>query len=479
MADAEVDFKREDYKDSLKDWGLVEDVCAGERTVKQKTEAYLPKPNPQDNSKENQKRYDQYVLRAVFFPATERTLTGLVGAVFTESPVLTVDSGLGFIEKDSDGKGVSLDQQAQKVLAAVMKKGRAGLLVDYPKVEGGASKADMQKGGIQANILHVSADQIINWRVERVGGQYRLSLVVISEQVEEVKEDGFGTESIDQIRALRLIDGVYIVEIYRAGDKGKWVLHDSMMPQTGSGGPWSEIPFTFVGAENNDPDIDPAPLLGLANLNLAHYRNSADYEEGVYMHGQPTLALDIGNFDQGDFEKANPNGVVVGSRGGLILGGGGSAQLMQMDANGAAFEAMSHKEKQMVALGARLIEKGSAVKTATQERNENAEEHSVLSLAAANISDAYTKALAWIGRFMNATENGTYELSQEFASLDLDGPTLNGLVALFNTGKWPERDFWNRLRKGGLIDAEKSDEQIKEELETSDDGLGLDDDGAE
>lgn len=479
MADAEVDFKRKDYEDSLKDWGLVEDVCAGERTVKYKKDKYLPRPNPQDKSRENQKRYEQYLLRAVFYPATDRTLTGLVGAVFTESPVLTVDSGLSFIEKDCDGKGVSLDQQAQKVLAAVMKKGRAGLLVDYPKVEGGASKADMQKGGIQANILHVSADQIINWRVERVGGQYRLALVVISEQVEEVKEDGFGTESIDQIRALRLIDGVYTVEIYRSGDKGKWVLHESMIPQTGPGAHWNEIPFTFVGAENNDPDIDPAPLLGLANLNLAHYRNSADYEEGVYMHGQPTLALNIGDMDQDDFDKANPDGAVVGARGGLILGSGGSAQLMQMEANSAAFEAMSHKEKQMVALGARLIEKGSAVKTATQERNENAEEHSVLSLAAANISDAYTKALVWVARFMKSAETGTYELSQEFASLDLDGPTLNGLVALFNTGKWPERDFWNRLRKGGLIDADKSDDEIREELETSNTGLGLDDDGAE
>lgn len=49
---------------------------------------------------------------------------------------------------------------------------------------------------------------------------------------------------------------------------------------------WDEIPFTFVGAQNNDPTIDDSPLAALVEINHGHFRNSADYEDSVWFCGQ-------------------------------------------------------------------------------------------------------------------------------------------------------------------------------------------------
>jgi len=42
------------------------------------------------------------------------------------------------------------------------------------------------------------------------------------------------------------------------------------------------------------------------------------------------------------------------------------------------------------------------------------------------------------------------------------------------SGELPQADFWQQLRKGGVIDADKEDDQIKQELEESGAGLNLD-----
>ena len=52
--------------------------------------------------------------------------------------------------------------------------------------------------------------------------------------------------------------------------------------------PLGTIPFSFVGADNNDATVDESPLYPLAQLNVAHYRNSADYEQSLFIVGQAT-----------------------------------------------------------------------------------------------------------------------------------------------------------------------------------------------
>jgi len=467
---ADVTFTRSEYDNALPGWEEVEDVCAGEAAIKAKEGQYLPKHQVGDDA---DARYKRYLFRACFVGFAGRTLQSIIGAVFRKWPELVVPTSLDCTKKNVDGAGVSIYQQSQSVLSEVMKKGRHGLLVDYPKTEKSTSKAELAKGNVRATIVSIDAKQIVNWRTAQVGGIHKLSLVVIWEFVTEETEDGFGLESIEQYRVLRLFDGVYAWQIWRHDkNQNAWVIDDSAVPRDGKGKLWDTIPFTFVGAKNNDSNIDLAPMSELARANLHHYLNSADFEYATFFqsHPQPTM-----NMDDTHFRMMKEEGVKVGPDELLPVPIGGRYELAQASGDSLAVTAMEQKVGYIVALGGRLIQKGEAVKTATEAQNDNESEHSVLSLAASNVSEAYTQCLEWMARFMNADgSEASYTLSQDLVTPSLDAQTILAFNAIVDGAKMPKSDFWTYLRRIGLIDPEKTDEDIKEEIEGQGDGLGLD-----
>jgi len=465
----DVTFQRSEYEAALYAWNLVDDVCAGQERVKSKKEAYLPKPNPTDLSEENKERYNQYLLRSVFYNATGRTKDGMIGAAYRKDPVIKAPTD--YVVDDVDGNGVGLVQQSQSALSAVLKRGRHGLLADYPQVDGPVSKADMNAGKYRANIVPINAKQVVNWRTEKIGGQHKLVLLVFSEVASEPTEDGFGIKEINQYRALKLGDEGYTQEIWRKV-KETWVLHEVHIIKDGAGNHWDEIPFTFIGSNNNDTVIDPSPLYDMAEVNIAHYRNSADYEDSIYFSGQPQPWMSGLSTEWREYLEEK--GIYVGSRSPILLPEGGSFGFAQVQPNTLAKEGMDQKEDQMVALGARLIQPGTVAKTATEAQGEQETQHSVLSLACSNVSDAYEKALAWVARFMNVSGDIEFQVNQDFVEVSLDPQLLAALVSAWQSGTLPESDLWGMLKQYGVINPEKTDEKIREELDTQDVGIDLD-----
>jgi hypothetical protein len=469
----DVKFTRPEYDAALSRWRLVRDVCEGSETIKGRGDVYLPRPNPHDKGDENKARYDSYLQRAVFYNATGRTKRSLIGAVFRTWPTLTVSAALDYVNQDADGQGISIYQQSQSVVGHILEVGRHGLLVDYPPVEAGAvSRAQSEASGIRPTISSYVAEAIINWKTRKIGGKVLLSLVVLKETVDKDTDDGFGVEIRDQYRVLRLNDaGQYEQEVW-TDIGGSWDAVDARMPLDGSGKPWAFIPFTFVGSENNDSSLDDAPLYDMAEINLGHYRNSADYEEASYLVGQPQPWMS--GLDEMWRDHLEETGIYLGSRAPWLLPAGGACGLMQAQPNSLAKEAMDAKEDQMVALGARLIERGSAAKTATQADNESAAEHSILSLAVSNVSEAYNLCLTWMGQFLGAQGEAVYKLAQDFSQVTLDATILTALFNAVQGGKVPEADFWQYLRDRGVIDPEKTDDEIRGELEAQGPALELD-----
>lgn len=317
----------------------------------------------------------------------------------------------------------------------------------------------MTSGGAQATISHYAPEAIINWRTERVGSKHRLSLVVLAETHEE--PDGYGLTREPQYRELALVDGVYTVRIWREVQAG-WAVAEEYTPRNSSGRAWTEIPFTFVGAVNNDPAIGSIPMYDLAVLNLAHWRNSADYEESAYMIGQPQPWMS--GLDEVWRDHMESAGIYLGSRAPWLLPTNGQAGLLQASPNNLARQAMLDKQDQMAALGARLVSAGGGIKTAYETKSEDATAHSVLSIICDNVSAAYTKALQWAGEMMGATGETSLSIPTDFVVDTLDANELTALLAAVQAGKLPESDFWAKLREVGYIDPEKTDDEIREEL---------------
>lgn len=463
---SDVTTQHADYMGALAKWNLCEDAAAGEDAVKAGQDKYLPRPNPQDQSIANKERYKHYVLRAVYYNATGRTLQGLLGLAFTEPPAVVVPTDMAFAEDDISGSGLPIVQHAQATLAELLKTGRGGLLVDYPNVEGQVSLADKAAGDVRATVTFYQASAITNWRTTRIAGKTVLSLVVLKETSEDV--NGFATVCTTQYRVLQFDGATYSVEIWKqvAGDNGTmtWQPIQGYYPARGDGQPWTEIPFQFVGAQNNDPCVDGAPLYDIATLNIAHYRNSADYEDSVYFVGQPQYW--IAGLTEEWRDHLEKNGTYVGARSILPLPTGGSMGIAQAAPNTLAKEAMANKESQMAALGARVIQAATSIKTATQVDSEDAVAHSVLALCCANVSTAYTQVLQWFAVFENVTGNASFSLPTDFSSYTLDAQTLTALIQGVQTGNIPQTDLWARLRAAGIIAATKSDEDVREEIET-------------
>lgn len=468
---ANVSFTRPEWDAAQNRWQLVRDVCKGSEVIKYHGERYLPRPNAQDVTPQNKARYTSYLARAVFYNATGRTKNSLVGAVFRTWPTLKVPSLLDYVARDVDGQGVSIYQQSQSVIGHLLETGRHGLLVDYPSVDaGGVSIADRASRGIRATVASYEAEAVINWRTRLVGGQHLLSLVVLHEKYDTETLDGFGIETKDQYRVLKLDEsGLYVQELWR--NESGWNVVETREPTDGKGQRWKLIPFQFLGSENNDSSIDDAPLYDMAEINIGHYRNSADYEEAAYLVGQPQPWM--AGLGQHDIDRMEEQGLYLGSRAPWLLPQGGTCGVWQAQANSVAKEAMDAKEDQMVALGARLIERGSATKTATQAASDSAAEHSVLSLLVSNVSEGYTQALQWVAQFENATGDVEYKLNQDFTQITLDANIMAGLFNAVQGGQLPQADFWQYLRDRGVIDPEKTDEMIRDELQTSSAGLDL------
>lgn len=476
-----VTFVRDEVLAQLPKWQLIRDCLEGQAAVKKARDKYLPIPNAGDRSQENLARYNAYLERAQFYNATRRTLDGLVGQVFIRKPVRELPPQLELLESDVDGVGVSLDQQAKKVLGDTMSYGRLGLLADYPRTAGPTTVAQQESGYIRPTITVYQPWNIINWRTIVVGARRLLSLVVLKEiEFYTDEEDDFTQKSRDQYRVLRLVGsyggtplaptfvGEYIVELWRevanASGSKELLRVDSFRPTDANGAPLAEIPFLFVGSINNDPEIDSPPLYDLAVVNIGHYRNSADYEEACFLVGQPTPWFS-GLTDHW-VKEVMKGQVTLGSRAGIPLPEGGQAGLLQVSPNSMPKEAMEAKERQMVALGARLIEQRNVQRTLGEAQLEESGQASILSSVTTNVSLAYEVMLGWCAVFAGADMDAVaYTLNTDFPAVRMTSEDRAQLMAEWQGQGISFTEYRDALRKAGV--ATQDDETAKEEIEST------------
>jgi hypothetical protein len=455
---ADITFQRSEYDAALPDWQMTTTLADGESAVKAAGETLLPNPvvATDESPAEVKAIYAKYKQRALYYNAIGRTTVSLIGSVFRKPPTFTVPANLQYMAEDCDGAGVSIYQQSQQALRGSLLTGRGGLLVDYPMTEGAASVADMQSGLIRANIVHYKAEQVVNWQHQRVGGKQILSLVVLKETAQAVS--GFETADILQYRELSLIDGIYTVRIWRQDDESEWYVVSESVPRQSNGSAWAEIPFVFIGAVNNDATIDTAPMYDLACVNLKHYQLGADWYNALYFAGQPQPYMTGLDVEWRDWLK--DQGIVVGSRAIVPLPVGGAFGYATVPADTAIQKELADLKEQMISLGARLVTPGEAVKTATQSAGEQEASHSVVSLTAENLSDAYTKALEWALAFMGGAGECEYRLSNDLAVIAWDAPMISALIQAWQSGTVPKPDIQKFMQRIGLIDAERTPEEL-------------------
>ena len=473
-----VGYIRDELALSLPTYTMILDSIVGQKAVKDKRELYLPRPNAADRSNENMVRYEKYVERAVYYNYCRRTIDGLVGQVFMRQPVVECPEIMQSVVKNATGNGVSRELLAKQAMNFTLALSRGGVFVDYPRVvDGVTSIADLESGYIRPTINFVSPLSIINWRTREIGAESVLSLVVIAEQY-CAYDDGFEMKQGNQWRVLGLDENNnYYQEIWKLKKtkngrelKNQYYREELIYPSGSNGQLLNFIPFQFMGTINNDSNPDNPNFADLASINIAHYRNSADYEESVYVSGQPTLVI-IGVDDQ--WNKDNQGTAQVGSLGGIALPKEGDAKFIQPTPNTLVKDAMEMKVKQMVALGARMVEARNVQRTATEATIDSVSESSILASTARNVSEAIERAFKWAAEFVGINpELVSFKLNTDFEISKLKSDERRQLVEEWQKGLLTFEEARAVMTKAGLA---TEDSQIAKQKIDAEAGTVLED----
>ncbi len=408
------------YDATLDAWRRCRDCYDGEDSVKLRGKHYLPKPGGQDAEE-----YAGYTMRALFYEATGRTVDGFVGAIARKDPEITLPAKLEPLMEDATTDGLSLPELIKRVCAEAMLIGRGAILVDFH---------DEQQ---RPYLALYTAENVINWRKD---------CVVLTETVYEPDpDDDFKLLAIEQCRELRLEDGVYIARLWRRAknERGEleWTVYKTLNPNN-KGKALTEIPLYWITPLGRTDSIVKPPLLGLVNVNLSHYRTSADIEHGRHFSGMPTLYI------TGYSKRPDDEPVLIGSTAAVLLDDA-AAKVGYADFNGSGLgsleNALAEKEHQMAVLGAAVFADGKkGVEAAETARIRTSGETSLLmgvvQAAEACLTAALTAAADWAG----APGKIEVTLNREFVDISMEPTTVAALVAAYQAGAITIEQFlWN------------------------------------
>jgi hypothetical protein len=421
-----VNSHHQDYDLFQLRWRRCRDAIAGEDAVKAGAELYLP-PLGKPGDKNYLSINKAYRDRAMYYNASGRTLNGVLGAINRKKPSMNPEVPY-------------LTARANEVLEQVLSVGRCGVLVDAPK-----------EGGVPYAVVYNTED-ILNWRYRKDGDNTICEMIVLREVNDEHNtSDLFTSVTVTRYRVLEIKDGVYTQTVYRQTDsKNKnptFDVEETIVP-TIFGTPLAIIPFQFFGAKNLLPDVDNPPLLDLINVNLSHYRSSADLEHGRHFTALPTAW--VAGFD-------TTQELRIGS-GVAWVTDNVSAQAGFLEFSGAGLnsivEALREKEALMAVLGARLLDtaprKGveSAEALAIRQSADTATAASIANI----VSEGMTTVFNWLLAFTEPNpQEASFQLNTDLLDATMSAGDVLSLISAWQQGGISQETLLWNLKRGEVL----------------------------
>ena len=446
-----VDTRHPLYTEMLPRWRRCRDIHDGEDAVKAAGKLYLPRPGGLSDDE-----YAAYIERAAFYEAVGRTIEGFVGAVSRKAPTTNVPTQLAPMIADVTADGMTLGELIKRMCAEVILQGRGGCLVDY------------RENTQRANIAFYRCEDITNW-----GDDF----VVLREIVyESDQNDRFAQVAIEQYRELCMVDGVYTVQLWRKSKSDnnaglEWAPYGPVIVPTKRGVPFAEMPWSWVTHMGRTSKVEKPPLLGLVNVCVGHYRNSADLEHGLHFTGLPTLYV-IGVSDSdGPIHVGSLSAITVADPQAKI----GYAEFTGVGLSSLA-EEIERKQARMAVLGASVFhDPKKGVEAAETARIRTSGEASLLSATVTAVEEAIRAAFTIAAEWMGAAGAVEITLNRDYIDTTLDGPTLTALVMAYQSGGLSLAQFLFNLQQGDLLapatDLIEEQAVVEKELKAKQDAL--------
>ena len=180
------------------DWGLLNDVLAGERRMKDAGEKYCPKLSDQ-----NFNDYEAYIQRGTFFNATARTVQGYVGAIVRKTPKVTkAPKQIEGYLNDFTAERRTFQEAVKNCLNEILGPGYFGVLCQITDTG-------------RPYIAEYKAPDIINFWREKIDGEWILTRLTLQESYEiSNPEDFYIPRTRHQIRELYLKEVTGIKRVF-------------------------------------------------------------------------------------------------------------------------------------------------------------------------------------------------------------------------------------------------------------------------
>lgn len=419
------------YLSMLPDYVKIRDCYAGERCIKDKGEAYLPKLGGQ-----SQADYKNYLGRALFFPITGKTTSTLTGLATMRPPKSTYPELLADYFVDTNN-GYQFTELYTSVFNEVILMGRYGLLLD----------AEAAPASSPIKIVPYCAESIINWTID---GRGMFTMLLLKEvRVKEISQ--FERQQETVFRHCWVADGVYYTQILN--EDLEPAENPVLMPMF-SGSTIDYVPFVIIGSAGVHAYPDKPPMLDITTINLSHYLTSADLEWGRHIVGLPTP-------------------VVTGADSSSSLKiGGTSAWVLPMPESKAFYlefqgqglqsleKAMTEKIGLMASLSARLIDSSSKGSEAAETvRLRYMSESATLTHIIGSVEAGLILLFNMLAQLAKVQGDVQITFSREILGQTVTYKDLKSLLEVYMAGAMSKESFLYNLRRLDAVDPTRSDSE--------------------
>lgn len=392
----------------------IRDVLEGSDAVKEKKTLYLPKLSGQEDDE-----YKAYITRATFFNITSRVYGANVGMITRRSPITSFPTEM--VEYDNNASNfMSFYELFNEVVKELLAIGNCGIMVDI-------------KNDRPIPVLFTS-EAIDDWLIDENGDTIKVELL-------EQRIDANGKDLV--VRYVLYLDiedeGKYKVKIYH-NDK-----FEKEITPTLKGVGLDFIPFIPGNYKGISFEILKSPILDIVDMNLSHYRTSADYEHALHFVSIPTPVF-IGSKIEGSVKLGCAEGINLPDK-------GSDAKYLEFQGQGieAVAKALDKKQAQISLFSARLQDtstKGSEAENTVKLRY-SADSASLSSIAFATeiiLGETYKVIAFWI-----KSDKPKIDVNKDFVSTRMSSAELKELAEAFVKGAMDEETYIYNLERGEML----------------------------
>lgn len=428
-----IDTRHPEYLHREPDWISCRDAMDGQRAIKAAGTRYLPMLTGQSSAD-----YASYRERALYYSITDKTVSALSGMALGKPPEVELPDKMK--KAMDDNQGIEFMELLHEAISEDLLMGRYGVLVDR----------GLANGNLRNSVF--LAEDILNWQYN---DNEEFSRVVLREIYFYADDaDKYAYLKRERFYDLYLdAEGYYAVDVYEraCGNPGitpqEPVQKGTTIYPTNTGVRMKYIPFYVANPLGLGLYDYKPPMLDIVNINISHYRTSADLEHGRHFTGMPTPYV-TGTESQAQLKIGSLTAWIIPDP---------SAKVGYLEFTGQGLQslekALSEKQSQLASLSARLID--------SQSRGSEAAETVKLRYT------SETASLKTVVRAVGALMNKVYMAHADMSGLDktkvkialnmdflderLVGAALDSLVNSYLGGAISEEVFLYNLRRGDVM----------------------------